>query len=143
MNKQTTLACVGILVCGGLLGCDSGKKERSSVDYYAKGAQKVITRLRAALPTRNGYSVLDGVRKVNDNLAGLSDLLEKGKDRIDRWEERKKHAEEAHKYFVDNIKYKILVDDAPINIRLHNYDVNELNGLLDELAKLVDKVDKL
>ena len=101
----------------------------------------LITRLRNALPTRNCYSVLDGVRKVDDNLSGLPKLLEKGKEQIPRWEERKQHAEEAHKYFVDNVKYKILVDDDPINIRLQNYDVNELNGLLDDLSKLVDKVD--
>ena len=143
MGKPTALLSIGVLICGTMLGCGGKEEKRNKVENFVSGARKVIERLRKRLPHRDGYSIVDGVRRVNDNLEALPVQLEKGKDRIPRWEDRKKHAEEAQKFFLENIKYKLLVDDEPINIRLHKYDEDEINGLLDELLTYIDKVENL
>jgi len=141
MGKPTALLSIGLLICGTMLGCGGEEKKRDKVEDFVKGTRKVIERLRKRLPQRDGYSIVDGVERVNNVLEGLPVLLERGKDKISRWEDRKKHAEEAQKFFLDNIKYKLLVDDERINIRLVNYDEDEIKGLLDELLTYIDKVE--
>ena len=135
------LLSIGLLICGTLLGCGGADKKRDEVEHFVTGSRKVIERLRKRLPQRDGYGIVDGVQRVSSNLESLPGLLERGKDKFPRWEERKKHAEEAHKFWLENIKYKLVVDDERINIRLHNYNEAEINGLLDELLTYIDKVE--
>ena len=148
--KRTALAGVAFLICALPLACGKDKDkpaeygdrkgERATPQFYVQGTCAVIDMLGRELPERNGYGVLAAADKLGRVLEGLPMMLARGKDTISRWEDRKQHAEEAHKFFLERVKPGLLVDDDRIRVRLRKYDVEEMNARLKELAEIVGRV---
>ncbi len=127
-------ACIGLAVLAWSLvsGCGNVREEEPTPAHYVKGVRSAIEAVRHAVPQRNYLGMLTAADRLERLLEELPRMLERNSAAVARAEERKRHAQQAHEFFLSKLK------PALTSLK---YDEGEVAAQLDQLEGLIDQVD--
>jgi len=106
-------------------GCGNPGKEQSTPAQYAQAIRWFIRALRGAMPQRDYLRMLTAVDRLERLLEELPRMLERNRAGLARADERKQHAEQARQFLLAGL----------------NYDDGETTARLDQLNRLIDRVE--
>lgn len=132
-SRVAVLACLSCLLLG---GCRDKQKQRSGVQFHARGVRDAIGRLRKEVDGTGAggqadlYAMENATAALGRALRGLPGRVEKTAQT--RQQERKDAAEKARQLFEG---YRPTLESL-------RYDKAEANAKLDELDRLIQEVEK-
>ncbi len=125
------------LPCALLPGCGDPQQRRSSVKFHAEGCRKSLEMLRRVLRLWKAeklqephYDIPIAIDTLSRALSGLPARIEK--KATTRVEERKAAAEKA----------RALFEQLRPKLNSRGFEEAEVNAKLDELARLLDEVER-